>query len=755
MASKSVQREKATTTRAGRGAIHEIHFTVASELLSELGERLVGKPHIALAELVKNSYDADANKVIIRFRPDRIEVIDNGHGMDFEEFRDFWMRIGTPHKQEKRISRNLKRPMTGSKGVGRLAVQFLASKIELRTASERDTHSEIRARVDWDVAVRAGELTEATALCAQVAKATKFPYDKHHGTVIILTKLKQSWSVEEIVKLASEIWWLQPPFRNNPNLATDAQRAFEVEVRGPDPEVIRKFEERINAISDIWYARMVGKLVEMSGGESKACRVRLSLEFAGENPEIVEYPIPDCKLHEAEFEIRVLHLEYRQPFGIKVGEARRYLNEFGGVRVYDAGFHLPYYGDPKNDWLRVEIDHSHRLSRSKLLPEELQVQSGLEYLPTLSRLLGVVQVNTSREFEAAKRARENLEDCLKIAVTRDRLVDNLSFENLRDLVRYAMDFYAMREARRGWDRRAAIRPTEPIREKFVRVDQVLERHRGEIPQPVYESLRTQVQEAVTASETEVELRARQAGILGALATAGISTLAYEHEVNKQFRLLENVVKRLDAIQVPDPATQALLSELGKSLTEWLSRARATRALFSPLLDEESRSTKARFKARALVKDVKAQMRILTRGIPIDMSGIDDTLRLPEARFAEWSSVFQNVFLNAVNAMLDSETKRIFVSSRVRDRKREILVQDTGCGVDLATADELFEPFVRKLNLSPERRALGYGGSGLGLTIVRMIADNLGCGVAFVKPDEGFSTAFQISWSEEIWPKRKS
>src|ERR1039457_1766921 len=75
-----------------------INFTVDSRLLAELGERLVGKPHIALAELDKNSYDADATQVVIGFRQDRIEITDNGHGMNFDSFRDFWMRIGTTHK---------------------------------------------------------------------------------------------------------------------------------------------------------------------------------------------------------------------------------------------------------------------------------------------------------------------------------------------------------------------------------------------------------------------------------------------------------------------------------------------------------------------------------------------------------------------------------------------------------------------------------------------------------------------------------
>jgi signal transduction histidine kinase len=440
-------------------------------------------------------------------------------------------------------------------------------------------------------------------------------------------------------------------------------------------------------------------------------------------------------------------LKYKQPHGINVGEARDYLNEHGGVRVYDSGFHLPFYGQPDNDWLGIEIDHSHRLSKSKLLPDELHVPGGMEYLPTQSRLLGVVHVNTSGEREAAKRAHEDEVDYLKIEVTRDRLVDNRGFQNLRYIVRYALDFYAMQEVKRGWERAQAKRAVEPVREKFMRVDQVLERHREEIPKPVYMTLRTQVKDAIVASETEAEVMTRQVGLLGALATAGISALGYEHEVGKQFQVLGGVVEHLTKIQTSDRAIRQQLDEIASRLTEWIDRARATRALFSPLMDEENRDVKARFKARQVLDQVKTQMRILTRGVDIDTSGIDDSLRLPEARFTEWSAIFQNVFINAVNAMLDSEKKSIVVSSRIWGRTRALLVQDTGCGVDLSSADKLFEPFVRRLEISPERRALGLGGTGLGLTIVRMIANNLNCRVAFVEPEGEFKTSFQIYWSE--------
>lgn len=726
-----------------------IYFTVDSALLRELGERLVGKPHIALAELVKNSYDADAAKVVIRFRPDRVEVSDNGHGMDFSEFKNFWMRIGTPHKQSKRVSRNLKRPMTGSKGVGRLAVQFLAREVDLHTVSQDDPGSELRAHVDWGEAVEAGELTEATALYEETTRVIQLPDGGKHGTAIILSGLKQRWTSEEIVNLAGEIWWLQPPFRRNPDLTTDAQKAFEVALESPDEEAVRRFETRMRAYLDLWHARIVGRLIEAPSDRKSETRwVRLALEFSGRPPIRMKYPVPKCRLHAAEFEIRVFHLMYRQRHGIKVNEAREYLNKFGGMHVYDTGFHLPFYG-PDTDWLDIEKDHSHRLSRSKLLPEELQISGGMSFLPTQSRLLGVVHVNTSKEREAARRGgRHDGQEALTISVTRDRLVENEAFKNLRNMVRWALDLYAMQEAKRALEEADALRAVEPVKEKFERVEKVLEHHRGEIPKAVYVELRSQVQDAISASETEAESLARQMGLLGALATAGICALAFEHEVNKQFHLLDDVVGQLKAIETQDRTTRRRLEELAGHLTDWTQRARATRALFFPLMDEENRDKRGRFKARLLIEEVKTQLGVLARGVKIDTRGIDDSVRLPDGRFVEWSAIFQNVFLNAVNAMLDSETKYIAVQSHTRGRARAILVQDTGCGVDLSSADELFKPFVRRLKLSPERRALGFGGSGLGLTIVRLMADNLGCRVGFVEPDDGFKTAFQLSWSEQ-------
>jgi signal transduction histidine kinase len=166
------------------------------------------------------------------------------------------------------------------------------------------------------------------------------------------------------------------------------------------------------------------------------------------------------------------------------------------------------------------------------------------------------------------------------------------------------------------------------------------------------------------------------------------------------------------------------------------------------MDEDNRNMRDRFKAKSLINQVGEQMTVLLRGIHVDTSGVDNGLRLPEAGFAEWSAVFQNVLLNAVNAMLDAPQRNIAVASYTEGTRRAIVIQDTGTGVSLASAEELFKPFVRKTKLSRERQSLGMGGTGLGLTIVRMIANSIHCKVSFRIPSPGFNTAFEISWSEE-------
>jgi len=327
-----------------------LHFTVDSALLRELGERLVGKAHIALAELVKNSYDADAENCDITFGEDRIEVVDDGNGMTLDEFRNFWMKVGATHKQKQRVSPRFSRPLTGSKGVGRLAVQFLARKVSIESTADNATDT-LKVSVDWDAATRHELITQAEAKYQVEPEPSVYACGKSHGFRVVLTGLQQHWDKDSLEGLAQEIWTLRPPFEGFGGLGgADRGRAFNIHLTAPDLPGQEAFEKQIEVATDKWIAKIEGRID--NGRQTKQLRIQLRFRD-NEDEKIVDFfPIEDCALANVTWEIRIYNLSGHLGGNIKVGDARTYFSQFGGVHVYDGPFRLPYYGI-QQDWLGV------------------------------------------------------------------------------------------------------------------------------------------------------------------------------------------------------------------------------------------------------------------------------------------------------------------------------------------------------------------------------------------------------------------
>ena len=119
------------------GDREELTFFIAARTVLLLGRESISSPVVAVLELVKNAYDADANSVIVRFHkastPEgTIEVSDDGHGMSWEDIKTKWMVIGTDNKQREPISPG-GRIRVGEKGIGRFALDRLASQVVLET----------------------------------------------------------------------------------------------------------------------------------------------------------------------------------------------------------------------------------------------------------------------------------------------------------------------------------------------------------------------------------------------------------------------------------------------------------------------------------------------------------------------------------------------------------------------------------------------------------------------------------------------
>jgi hypothetical protein len=136
----------------------EFRFQVDSGLLLQLGEELVSKPWVALAELVKNSYDADATYAIVEFRNvskpgGEITIVDEGSGIPFDRLQETWMRIATTDKLLHPVSPQYNRPRAGAKGIGRFAARRLAKKLELVSVVETrrgQPREQTTIHFDWD-----------------------------------------------------------------------------------------------------------------------------------------------------------------------------------------------------------------------------------------------------------------------------------------------------------------------------------------------------------------------------------------------------------------------------------------------------------------------------------------------------------------------------------------------------------------------------------------------------------------------------
>jgi len=680
--------------------MERLPFTIDAKLLRELGERLVGKPSIALGELIKNSYDADAEVVNIQFDQSdngSIVVSDNGHGMTFDEFKGYWMRIGSTHKEKWHYSPIHSRILTGQKGIGRLAVQFLAEELQLTTTSYENTKERLTAFIRWEDAISAGDLVKATV---EVDTETG---EFEQGTEVKLMGLRHEWSQEDFKELAKDIWILVPPFKS---FQTEHGK-FEVNLAAPEEGWKETFNAQMSAISKVYEGKIVGK---NSNGH-----VNVSLMHTDWGQKNYEYRISDIpgvflpngkELVGGEFEIRFYRLMGRQPFGISVVDLRAYMDDFHGVHIYDAGFHLPYYGQKEGDWLGISDEQARRIGVSDILPEKYHVDDGLTRLPALRRTLGIVKINTSEE------------PGLEIAISRDRLVDTKTFRALKGMVRYAMHLYAMEDQKHNIEKSRKDSIMDFPSYKVESVSQVLEGYRKEIPDPIYDDIKTNVEKAIEATERKEKSYEDKISFLGAFATAGISSLAYHHQIQQQLQTIEGVSEDIRRMVDEGRIDDSELREISLELKEWAEKARQLEALFSYYGDADGISNREVFNAADVIDEIVRQLRGFLRDVEV-INAIPRDVSLPKASLVEWGTIFHNVLFNAYNAISAKENtcRKIQILYTENNTERAILVQDTGIGVNLKKSNELFDPFKRELDLPNEKKALGYGGSGIGLTIV--------------------------------------
>jgi hypothetical protein len=123
-----------------KGEVLEMKFD--PNTIEHLGVKMYSTLPPIIAEIVSNSYDAEAKKVDIFLNDNKknksITIIDNGHGMSFSEINSNFLRIGRNRRVDNNSqeSKNKLRFVIGKKGIGKLSFFGISDRIEVITISE-------------------------------------------------------------------------------------------------------------------------------------------------------------------------------------------------------------------------------------------------------------------------------------------------------------------------------------------------------------------------------------------------------------------------------------------------------------------------------------------------------------------------------------------------------------------------------------------------------------------------------------------
>lgn len=166
----------------------KLEYTIEENTIAELlGIQNFTNKESAILELVKNSFDAQAEELNIYFEKNKIIIKDDGIGMNTEDIKKYWMHIGKSTKGYISYDRNNKeRVLSGSKGIGRFALSRLGEYITIY--SKKNNDNPILWKTDWN-----------TSLLEEIFNESFERVDI--GTEIIIENLRDPWNEVSINKL--------------------------------------------------------------------------------------------------------------------------------------------------------------------------------------------------------------------------------------------------------------------------------------------------------------------------------------------------------------------------------------------------------------------------------------------------------------------------------------------------------------------------------------------------------------------------
>ncbi len=379
-----------------------------ARLLNSIGAELISSEIVAVIELVRNSYDADARRVQIIFSgltgtdTPALEIRDDGHGMTREVLLGPWMEPATDYKSSKGTGQlagersPAGRRRLGSKGVGRFASQRLGRHLDLSTRMT-GAPLELNARFDWSDIERPDRYLDEM----EIPWAERPPDALlSQGTVLRITSLRDEWTPDRFEKLRVALARLLSPDHGDDSFGIELVIEGRRETVGSLIDRSQSMYSLEGELGADGHVRIVYR--DLQGNEEQWERGVLWPTERDKNCGPFRFRLSAWDLD------REPLLHYLKTTGNPLGlrDFRRSLRDHSGVSLYRDGFRILPYGESDNDWLRLD--------RRRINNPTLRLSN--------NQVLGVIQLTADGNPE------------LKDQTNREGLVTNSPYEHLREVV---------------------------------------------------------------------------------------------------------------------------------------------------------------------------------------------------------------------------------------------------------------------------------------------------------------------------------
>lgn len=665
-----------------------IPFQPRARLLRLIGGELVSDEIVAVMELVKNAYDADATRVDVTFcgvteaGHGEIVIRDDGHGMDLATLVGCWMQPGGSTKQgdTNRISRGGRR-LLGEKGIGRFAADKLGTSLELVTRA-RGAAEELRAVIDWSAFESDHRML--SDVTARWERRTPELIESH-GTTLKISGLRSAWTERLFRKLCTRLARLRSPFGTADEFKIVMHTEEFPDYNGElELDYLEKAPYQIEALFD----GTQNVHIHVIGSESR------------------DTPwIGTGSLNCGAVRLRLFGFDLETPAIARIGpnrDVRAWLKEWTGVSIYRDGFRVWPYGEPHDDWLRLD---QRRVNNPTVCLSNNQI-------------IGFVEIG--------RQSNPDLVD----QTNREGIIQNRAFDDLRRLAIFVLQQLEQERLSRRHpvERRSEARRTaahESISEKLTELVEQLPEVKGREAQSLVRDVREHVARQEEKHRTFIsgysELAAVGQAVPGILGAIDPLVREVQHEIQRLRKLLAGqkstgVTAAMRAIERNCSGIEKRLQVLApmqgnhsirRRAIDVVETLKAIKGHFAPLLDER-----------------KVRLEI------VEPEGLARAEIRPENLYR----VMHALIANSLDWLQGVSAPEIRVTVSTAESECTILVSDNGPGIPAAMQSRVFEPMFSGRE----------GARGMGLTIAQNIVQGCGGDIAVVNDRRRKGATFEIT-----------